>query len=209
MTPFMFFAALAKYALHARQNPSSAACAAQWVLHHRECVLRKALSIQESWSGPHMYEATHTEYWHCQETGISSWTNPAAQIIFLATVADQLLQSSAFPVSEYKESLEQVTARIHAERRKHCSGHVEKKLKPRPATVAAGARSSVEAPAGTRADAAAAATVVCDTAATALFEAAAAVAASRAVVGIGAGGPAASAACAPSTITSARHPGQV
>jgi len=111
------FAKLARLSLHARQTPASAATAAAWVRRARDDALKSALRTQDEWTGPHLDESVGAEYYHSASSGVSTWTSPFAPDMYLAHVADRLLQSEAFPARSSEDpTLEDVAAEIQTAR---------------------------------------------------------------------------------------------
>jgi len=134
-----YFAKLARLALHARQTPSTAATAAAWVRRARDDALKKALRQQDEWTGPHLDESVGAEYYHNSSAGTSTWSSPFAPDMYLAHVADRLLQSEAFPTRSSEDpTLEDVAAEIQTARQAQKSARASA---PRP-TSAMGKTSS-------------------------------------------------------------------
>lgn len=134
------FAKLARLALHARQAPSTAATAAAWVRRARDDALKKALRQQDEWTGPHLDESAGAEYYHNSSTGTSTWSSPFAPDMYLAHVADRLLQSEAFPTRSSEDpTLEDVAAEIQTARQAQKSARASA---PRPASAMAKTSSS-------------------------------------------------------------------
>lgn len=90
------FVQLARLVIHARSAPSEALRAAGWVRAiAMECTIRGA-KVSKTWTGPYADASTGKEYYHCSQTGVSTWEHPAMEAVFAGKVAEGLLQSSAF-----------------------------------------------------------------------------------------------------------------
>jgi len=73
-----------------RSRPGEADGVIAALASRRDVALAEAKRLRSAWHGPHRDALSGTEYWHCEETGRSSWGDPGAAAEFLAKVAEQL-----------------------------------------------------------------------------------------------------------------------
>lgn len=73
-----------------RFRPGEAGSVILALSSRRDVALAEAKHLRCVWHGPHRDERSGAEYWHCWETGRSSWGDPGAAAEFLAKVAEQL-----------------------------------------------------------------------------------------------------------------------
>jgi len=89
------FARLARLVLHAVQHPNDVNTVVAWVRREAENAFDEATRLQEGWRQC-VDDVTGTEYWHCPITGRSSWESPSSSAAYAASVAERLLDTSAF-----------------------------------------------------------------------------------------------------------------
>jgi len=93
---FQHFVHLAKLITYARQSPAEAATAREHVQATIRTVNSDMEELAKAWSGPHLDPDTGAQYYYCPATEVSTWENPFQGEMFLACVAERLLDSCAF-----------------------------------------------------------------------------------------------------------------
>lgn len=88
---------LAECALQARQKPEAAAAAAASLQHHVQSLTVQVRRVQTEWSGPHGDDESQGSYYHNAATGVSTWEDPTHCTKFIISVAEELMDSDAFP----------------------------------------------------------------------------------------------------------------
>jgi len=88
------FGDLLRFVLHARNEAEATSTAQTWIMHMRDEALRSATRLQAIWTGPHLDPKTDVEYYFCSATGASTWSSPTASNLYLARVAEHLLEFS-------------------------------------------------------------------------------------------------------------------
>lgn len=87
------FVDLARLMYKWRQSPANAAEVLQKLGKHRDSALSEAENTRKDWTGPHVDQATGSEFWSCSATGRSTWGDPGAAAEFFGQVAERLSQA--------------------------------------------------------------------------------------------------------------------
>lgn len=108
-----YYARLAEYVIHAYHKPELIPQLVQWMQHIAREAQTMAAGLQATWTGPHLDPSSGAEYFFCKTTNLSSWENPCTWIMFVACVAERLLQSEALsdPTGSKSEATRDTTSR--------------------------------------------------------------------------------------------------
>eukprot|EP00931_Biecheleriopsis_adriatica_P034755 TRINITY_DN20056_c0_g1_i1.p1 TRINITY_DN20056_c0_g1~~TRINITY_DN20056_c0_g1_i1.p1 ORF type:complete len:502 (-),score=94.56 TRINITY_DN20056_c0_g1_i1:6-1472(-) len=96
---FEHFVKMAWCVLRVHMERASAASMAALVDGVAVDALASAKRLSALWSGPHADISSGQDYFHCASAGISSWQHPTAEPMYVALVAERLLQADVLKPS--------------------------------------------------------------------------------------------------------------